>query len=420
MPYPSSAFYYNLNKTAPPEQKTAQKTTTEQKTTEKKAATPRKTTENAAEQSFADLVCSVVRVPNPQHNVGGEPGESELARFICNWLDKRAIPHTCDMSWGVHACLTGSEGTGAPGVVLVAHLDSDHLHLPDVKGVRVDEKNSRLITKGQVGLDCKTGVAIALSVLERLLQNPAGAWNVHCLFTVGEESGQKGAIRAPIGTLLGGKVRYGIVIDRMTSGSNCPTDENFQPTRHLVTSYKGVPLLEGTHGSGNELIKQLSKAAGLSKLLPTIESPNCADAIELRGRWDAEIVAPALLKGLDGSKSLVGEEAKAVEELKAAVKQYVDTTSDLLKRMTKCKPDERVSSMNSHPRYTRYTAMRRVYEAIGHGGDSKPLPYDPKLAFSCVNLSYDYDDAWDVCDLEELERTARIVLGACVGLRGAA
>ena len=62
-----------------------------------------------------------------------------------------------------------------------------------------------------------------------------------------------------------------------------------------------VPLLEGTHGTGNELIKQLSKAAGLSKMLPTIESPNCADAIELRGRWDAEIVAPALLKGLDGS-----------------------------------------------------------------------------------------------------------------------
>ena len=30
------------------------------------------------------------------------------------------------------------------------------------------------------------------------------------LFTVGEESGQKGSIRAPIGRILAGKVRFGI------------------------------------------------------------------------------------------------------------------------------------------------------------------------------------------------------------------
>ena len=40
----------------------------------------------------------------------------------------------------------------------------------------------------------------------------------------------------------------------------------------------------------------------------------------------------------------------------------------------------------------RYAAMRAVYGAL-HG---EGAAYDARLAFSCVNLSYDYDDADDV------------------------
>ena len=43
---------------------------------------------------------------------------------------------------------------------------------------------------------------------------------------------------------------------------------------------------------------------------------------------------------------------------------------------------------------------------------------DPSLAFSCANLSYSYDDAWDVCDLEELEMTAAWVFHTCMGCLG--
>ena len=51
-------------------------------------------------------------------------------------------------------------------------------------------------------------------------------------------------------------MRLGIVIDRMTNGSNAPVDTNGSALRHAVSSYKGVPLLE--ESSGVELIRHLN------------------------------------------------------------------------------------------------------------------------------------------------------------------
>ena len=175
--------------------------------------------------TFADLVCSIVRVPNPQHNVQGQPGEAALAKKVVEWLNAHKINTVeCDLDWGVHAVLTGPDGPGSsPGILLAAHLDSDHLDSFSCQKVSVD--GTKLLTAGQVGLDCKTGVAIVLSVLERLQRRCVpGAWQVHILFTVGEEAGQKGAIRAPISRLLAGKVRLGFVVDRMTRGARAPRD----------------------------------------------------------------------------------------------------------------------------------------------------------------------------------------------------
>ena len=72
------------------------------------------------------------------------------------------------------------------------------------------------------------------------------------VFTVGEEAGQKGAIRAPISRLLAGKVRLGFVVDRMTRGARAPRDGKGRALRHAVSSYKGVSLLEPK--SGDELL----------------------------------------------------------------------------------------------------------------------------------------------------------------------
>merc|ERR1712184_56700 len=125
-------------------------------------------------------------------------------------------------------------------------------------------------------------------------------WHVHVLFTVGEESGQKGAFRAPLPRLLAGQVRHAIVVDRQTSGSGAPYDRG-RYLRHVVNAYKGVPLLD-PH-CRDEMMTHLQKGRLLAlpgdpdaaNPFPAVESPNCADALELRGRWDAEVLASALL-----------------------------------------------------------------------------------------------------------------------------
>lgn len=351
---------------------------------------------------FVDLVSQIVSTHNPQYRVGDEPGEAELARVVGRFLTERCIKHEIDCSWGVHAVLTGPDGPGAPGVLLAAHLDSDHLGTAPLNMV-LDNNVLRSAQGQEVGLDCKTGVAIALSVLDRLRASQlAGAWQVHVLFTVGEESGQKGAFRAPLPRLLAGNVRYGIVIDRMTSGSNCPTAADGSPVRHLVSEYKGVNLLEPC--SRDDLLHHLNAAHAsvepdqaklMAGRLPLVVSPNCADAIELRGRWDAEIVAPT-----------VTQPSMALRE---AVRQYESASAVIAEALKTCAPEKRVGSMNAPPRLTRYQAMRKVYDAL-YGSHAE---YEKRLAFSVVNLSYDYDDARAECDLLELDRTARIVLETC-------
>ena len=142
--------------------------------------------------------------------------------------------------------------------------------------------------------------------------------------------------------------------------------------------------------------------------LPTIESPNCSDAIELRGRFDAEVLGP-----------LIAASAAAPTELKAALEQYDVATNKIKAMIAKVAPDQRVSSMNSPPRKTRYEAMRTVYDCLygGRGVASlaKLAGVDAsRLDFSVVNLSYDYDDDDDELSLDELDRTACIVLGTAL------
>lgn len=366
--------------------------------------------------TFGALVRAIVKVPNPQQkSTSGEPGEARLAKCICAWLDERKIKYTVDLEWGVHAVLTGPEGPGdKPGVLLGAHMDSDHLRIADLAGVDLIKDGTALSCKGQCGLDDKTGIAIILSVLERMqYMVTTGAWQVHALFTIGEESGQKGAIRAPIPQLLAGRVRYGIVVDRQSKGSGCPRGG----TRHAVNAYKGVSLLE-PKDSGLELVQLLNAAfqavePDLAKQsggkLPMVESPNCADCIELRGRWDAEVIGPTLMRNPS-----THEYNKDLED---ALQTYAAATRDLLRKMKGCKADERASSMNAPPRRTRYDAMKDVYDEIhvGKAGDPTP-PERQRLSFSCVNLSYDYDDAWNECDLNELDATARLVLHVCASV----
>jgi len=242
-----------------------------------------------------------------------------------------------------------------------------------------------------------TGVAICLSVVDRLLngQGPP-RFCVHVIFTVGEESGQKGAIRCPLARLIGCRVRHGLVIDRQTDGSGAPYDKDTNKAmRHAVVSYKDVSLLD--EDSGNDLLEHL--LAGMTAAgepprqgqVPQVHSPNNADALEWRGRWDAEVVAPRF--------------AVDSPSLSAAIACYQEATQRVVDAMGRCKPEQRVSGMYSEPRIGRYKAMQEVRDCL-----KKIKIADKSLWFSCVNLSYDYDDMNSSVSLIELDTTAVIVL----------
>lgn len=246
---------------------------------------------------------------------------------------------------------------------------------------------------------------MALAILESLRLGrsvadltPTG-WTVHVLFTVSEESGQKGALRAPLPGLLGGRVRHAIVLDRKTGGACAPRGPDGKPIRHAVTMYKGVPLLDSSCGS--ELVGCLEASMRRLQLLsegaqlPLIESPNCSDALELRGRWDAEVVAPQVL--LDAPED---------EALAQAVQEYKAITATIRRRMEAIPAEKRVSSMNSNPRFTRYQAMLEVTRLLKTG-----RTLDRSHWFSCVNLSYNYDEDEGCVELKEVEETVSIVLG---------
>jgi len=369
------------------------------------ATSPTLTASAATEDTLSDLMLRVLRVPNPQETVDGRPGEGELLAFVCDWLRVRQIPFEADLSWGVHLAYSASEASDKPAVLLTAHLDSDTFDVSALKSLRLDPDANVLLHHGDVGLDCKSGVAIALFVLESLrLGRPVAhltplGWRVHVLFTVGEESGQKGAIRAPLPRLLAGQVRHAIVLDRKTGGSCAPRRKG-EPIRHVVTQYKGVPLLDV--GCGEELVSYLEASMRLLGLLdgedrlPRIESPNCSDALELRGRWDAEVAGPELLQS--GLKD---------QELDFALFEYSDITDKIRRHMDLIPPSSRVSWMDSAPRITRYSAMANVHNIL----NTRDKPLDPHLWLSCVNLSYDYDEYNGRIDLKEMEDTALIVLG---------
>jgi len=353
---------------------------------------------------LGDLALKYIRIPNPQVASGSRPGEAQLFEALCDWFIERGIRYEGSLEWGLHAMVTSPHGAGGrPGVLLSAHLDSDNLDHGAPETVRFDPTTNSLRFEGRVGLDCKTGVAIALSVIERLRSGLPGTpryWCVHVLFTIGEESGQKGAIRAPLPRLLTGRVRFAIVIDRMTSGRNCPIGPEGKPLRHAVVEYKGVKLLDSW--SADEMMRHLQDGLARASVpeaawcLPAIESPNCSDALELKGRWDAEVVAPLLLQ----------QHPDAVN-LNSALDTYRATTKKVRDQMEKVPPEERISSMNHKPRSTRYEAIKNVQTEL----KALNVQLDPSLVFGCVNISYDYQDGKGSCSLEELERTVLILLG---------
>jgi hypothetical protein len=189
-----------------------------------------------------------------------------------------------------------------------------------------------------------------------------------------EEVGQKGAMYFPL-EKIAGQVRYGLSVDRKTKA------DGGGGVRHFINSYHGVPMLI----PGDS--KYLEDTLGCKGVI----SRNCADIIEVRGRYDAEVIYPKLLG--DKDKNLEGYNFWT-----SKIKSIIDDKDNPLP----C--DESVSGMNSSPRKDRYLEMKTIYDLLY--ASKIEIPEEYKL--SVLNLSIDFNDP--VISLKEIEDTSNILM----------
>eukprot|EP00854_Cymbomonas_tetramitiformis_P007270 gene7270-8658_t len=278
--------------------------------------------------SLSSIVHDFLRIYNPTGS------EQAIMAAIEAWAGKRNLPFTSDPTWGAHFVIRrkgGPSGAAAPDapealhrrpVVLNAHLDSDGpgrgggcVTQAALDSIRWDPVADALTwdpALGEVGLDDKTGLAVALYVAELVqggvLQLP---FDLHVLCTVAEEVGQLGALRGPLSVMIPSHARFVLCIDRKTKGRGAPVAGG-RPVRHVVGKYMGIPLTVPAEAKlGNVLypaspsapsgllqhLHQGASRAGISAF-GAAESPHCSDALELRIRYDAEVVLPAVMERL--------------------------------------------------------------------------------------------------------------------------
>ena len=189
-----------------------------------------------------------------------------------------------------------------------------------------------------------------------------------------EEVGQKGAMYFPL-EKIAAQVRYGISVDRKTNANGGGG------VRHFINSYHGVPMLI----PGDS--KFLEEALGCKGVVST----NCADVIEIRGRYDAEVIYPKLFG--DKDKNLEGYNSWT-----SKIKSIIEDKDNPLPF------DEAVSGMNSSPRKDRYIEMKTIYDLLY--ASKVEIPEEYKL--SVLNLSIDFNDP--VISLKEIEDTSNILM----------
>ncbi len=331
---------------------------------------------NSDHIAIAKTFEQVARIYNPSGQ------EHKMMEFISEWLHERSIPFISDIAWGIYfkqefniPC-----NSSRKGVLLSAHMDSDHLSntIQSLHETKFTLDNQGLFhfdkLDGEIGLDDKTGITVILSIIDKLLNaSVTGCVTpVTVVFSVQEEVGQKGMMLVPTSILesIAKDASYGIVVDRMS--------KKFKNQRHVVTSYNNVSLLS----QGEVFLDKLNlaaKRAGISEKIVDTLSDSCSDALEWRGRIDAEVLLPK-------SSPLYEEYQNITLEMQQQIK--------ILPTM------EKISSFKTGKRAERYELMRRIRERLKQRQGDK---------FSVVNLSLDYDEHNRYMSMIELENTVDLI-----------
>lgn len=86
-----------------------------------------------------------------------------MLNYISNFLDDRNISYIRNDKWGINAKFVIGNNK-KPGILLVAHTDSNRLDLKALKTLKLSNNKdlSFDIKVGEVGQDDKTGISIIL------------------------------------------------------------------------------------------------------------------------------------------------------------------------------------------------------------------------------------------------------------------
>lgn len=318
-------------------------------------------------QTLETILTKILPIPNSQ----GE--EKNLADAILHLIDEIPFPEISevdfDPNWGLHFIIPSkNRPVSKNGVLFLGHMDSNH-HNP-----KFTIENGKTHASSEIGLDNKAGLSSILYALHRLKRDSLSfPYDIHVYFSVMEEVGQKGAMYFPLEKIKG-KVRYGISVDRKTGAGR-------GGVRHFVNSYRGVPMLipgdstfiEDTLGCRGEV------------------SPNCADIIEIRGRYDAELIYPKFSSESD--------------PLREEYKTWTDKIKSIIEDPVNPLPKNRaVSSMNQTPKKDLYYVMGNIYRELYE--KERVIPEEYKL--SVLNLSIDFQDPY--ISLKEIDDTSAILI----------
>ena len=319
-------------------------------------------------QTLEKILNSILPVFNPQ----GE--EKRLADEILSLTNSITFPMMTeidfDPNWGLYFKIESPESSKTKnGVLFLGHMDSDD------HNQTFTIENGITNAKSEIGLDNKAGLTSILYALHLIKeQNKSYPYDIHVYFSVMEEVGQKGAMYFPLDKIKE-NVRYGISVDRKTNANGGGG------VRHFINSYHGVPMLIP---GDSQFIENSLECKG-------IVSPNCADIIEIRGRYDAEVIYPILVAENDDK---LKEYNTWITKIKSRIEDKVNPLP----------LEQAVSSMNQSPRRDRYDAMKTIYGALYNGNLAIPEKYN----LSVVNLSIDFNDP--KISLQEIQDTSTILL----------
>ncbi|KAL9656190.1 hypothetical protein ABK040_007807 [Willaertia magna] len=359
---------------------------------------------DACTNDVSELFKTVAAFYNPT----GE--EEKLIKWITEWMTKHSFGQNLVLSKNdtglIYKIQSTNQNDNRDGVLLMCHLDSDHLADSEEEASNIEwkEENDKLYFNldGDIGLDDKTGVTVILNTLlkiEELKKQNKLDRTIYILFSVQEEVGQKGVFRIPKETLadIVNECSFVIAVDRMSLRH--PLQQ-----RHAVVNYRKVPTVIPTHHP--TFVNSLDIAAkkiGEEQGVDGIDSDFCSDILEIRIRVDSEIIAPKLID------TCQNEEFK--EKLQNVLDKYNEITNEISDAISKLKPIERVSGYHDYPRANRYAIAKQLHELIYKDNlEIYKSCLNGKYDISCLNLSLDYDEDNHYISLKELYNTSLILL----------